>query len=450
MRVMPVLFHYSRVMFFLSLLLQSYSGCSNAQPKQSAHIAGKTPTATITGKSAMSDWRTDKPGLRRIITSEDLPPPYATNSVDNGPRIVGRPADALPVVPKGFTVNIFAEGLQNPRKIITSPNGDIFIAESDPGRIRLLRDETEAGHATTNSIFAAGLDKPFGLAFYPPGPNPQYLYVGNTGAVVRYSYRNGDLTARGAAEVVVPDIPGGGRLRGGGHWTRDVVFSKNAKRMYVSVGSVTNVFEGERGNEERRADILSYNPDGSAYQLYASGIRNAVGLAIHPITGDLWASVNERDGLGDDLPPDYITRVKAGGFYGWPWYYIGPNEEPRHAGKHPELKTKVIIPDLLIQAHSASLCMTFYTGKTFPLEYRYEGFAAEHGSWNRLKRTGYKVIRVPLKNGIPSGEYEDFMTGFVTEDGNVWGRPVGITTAKDGALLVSDDGSGTIWRIQHK
>ncbi len=220
--------------------------------------------------------------------------------------------------------------------------------------------------------------------------------------------------------------------------------------MLVSVGSHSNVFENSSENEDRRADILEYNPDGTGFRFYATGIRNPVGIAVHPQTGDLWASVNERDGLGDDLVPDYISRIKDGGFYGWPWYYIGPNQDPRHPGAHPELKDQVLIPDVLIQSHSASLQLAFYTGQQFPGEYANHAFAAEHGSWNRERRTGYKVIRVPVQNGAPTGEYEDFLTGFVTQSGDVWGRPVGVAVAKDGALLVSDDGSNTVWRVSYQ
>ncbi|HYR46518.1 MAG TPA: PQQ-dependent sugar dehydrogenase, partial [Thermoanaerobaculia bacterium] len=222
------------------------------------------------------------------------------------------------------------------------------------------------------------------------------------------------------------------------------------KKMFVSVGSRSNAYENKSTNEERRADILEYNPDGTGMRVYASGIRNAVGIAVHPQTAELWASVNERDGLGDDLPPDYITRVKAGGFYGWPWFYMGPIQDPRHSGEHPELRDKVLVPDVLLQSHSASLEMVFYTGRQFPREYAGDVFAAEHGSWNRSKRTGYKVIRVPLRDGAPTGEYEDFLTGFVTPDGNVWGRPVGVTVARDGSLLVSDDGGEIVWRVSYQ
>jgi glucose/arabinose dehydrogenase len=409
----------------------------------------KPSVRVLMGKEALGDWTTDAPGVRRKITLDDLPPPFETPSVDNGPRrMAPRPEGALPRAPKGFKVSEFASGLNNPRKIITAPNGDIFVAESMPGRIKLLRDSDGDGKAETVSIFASGLRQPFGLAFYPPAPAaPTHLYVGNTGSVVRFAYKDGDTKAQGEPQTLVPNIPGGGLLRGGGHWTRDVVFSKDGKRMFVSVGSHSNVSDDE--NEKRRADILVFDPEGKDEKIYAWGIRNAVGLAIHPETGQVWASVNERDVLGDDLVPDYVTHVEEGGFYGWPWYYLGPHQDPRHKGKHPELKDKVIVPDVLVQSHSASLCMTFYTGEQFPKEYRLDAFAAEHGSWNRARRTGYKVIRIPFKDGKATGEYEDFLVGLVTPEGNVWGRPVGVSVAKDGSLLVTDDGSGIVWRVAY-
>jgi len=416
----------------------------------SAGKAAPSAPVVLTGKDALGDWTTDAPGVRRKITTADMPPPFATPSVDNGPQMVSQPAGAMPKVPAGFVVEKFATGLNNPREIVTAPNGDLFIAESGPGDVRLLRDADGDGKPEVNTVFATGLRKPFGITFYPNGANPQYVYIANTDSVVRFPYKNGDTKASGPEEMIVSDLPGGGRLRGGGHWTRDVRFSRDGGKMFVSVGSISNVYERPDLPEARRADILEFTPDGKNEKIHASGIRNAVGLAIHPQTGDLWCSVNERDGLGDHLVPDYITRVKESGFYGWPWYYIGPNQDPRHSGAHPELKDKVIVPDVLVQSHMASLCMTFYTGSQFPPEYRNDGFAAQHGSWNRARRTGYKVIRVPLKNGVPSGEYEDFMTGFVTPEGHVWGRLVGVTTAKDGSLMVTDDGSGTVWRVAYK
>ena len=411
-----------------------------AQPAQTPQ-----PGRVLTGRDALGDWTTDAPGVRRRITPADLPRPYETRSVDAGSGVSKRPEGAWPKVPAGFKVEEYATGLEGPRQISAAPNGDIFVAESYEGRVRVLRGS--GSKAEVSEVFAAGLERPFGIAFYPPGPEPQYVYVANTGSVVRFPYRNGDLKARGAAETVVSNIPGGGQLRGGGHWTRDVAFSQDGKRMFVSVGSRSNVSDDE--SEVRRARVLVFTPEGKDERDYATGIRNAVGLAVNPTTGDLWASVNERDELGDDLVPDYVTRVREGGFYGWPWYYIGPNQDPRHAGAHPELRDKTIVPDVLIQSHSASLGMTFYTGAQFPAEFAGDAFAAQHGSWNRARRTGYKVIRVPLKNGVPTGEYEDFMTGFVAPAGEVWGRPVGVAVGKDGSLFVSDDGSDTVWRVSY-
>jgi glucose/arabinose dehydrogenase len=403
----------------------------------------------LTGQGAAGDWTTDAPGVRRHITVADMPKPFQTESVQNGPKLAPRPAGALPAVPTGFKVEEFASGFKNPRLIRVAPNGDIFVAESRANLVRVIRATKDGSKPEINEIYAADLKRPFGIAFYPLGPNPQYIYIGNTDSIIRYPYQNGDTKPRGKAEVLVPDIPGWGELRGGGHWTRDIAFSQNGKKMYVSVGSRSNVYQNPNENETDRATVLEFNPDGTGRRIYASGIRNAVGIAIHPQTGELWGSVNERDGLGDDLVPDYITRIREGGFYGWPWFYIGPNQDPRHEGKHPELRDKVIVPDVLLQSHYASLQISFYTGKMFPKEYRNDAFAAEHGSWNRAKRTGYKVIRVPQKNGVPTGEFEDFMTGFVTPDGNVWGRPVGVDIGKDGSLLVTDDGSNTIWRVTY-
>jgi glucose/arabinose dehydrogenase len=398
-----------------------------------------------TGIAAVGDYRSDAPGVRRLITVKDLPAPYSSPTVDNGPRLVPRPAGAFPKVPGGFQVDLLATDLQNPRKIIAAPNGDLFFVESDPGQIKVIRQKNDGTVASLN-VYASNLRQPFGLAFYPLGPNPKYLYVGNTDSVVRFKYGNGDLKAQGEPEKLA-DLPGGGRLRGGGHWTRDVVFSLDGKHMFVSVGSHSN--DDDDGLDKDRADVLEFNPDGAGRRVFASGLRNAVGLAIEPTTGVLWGSVNERDGLGDDLPPDYITRIREGGFYGWPWYYLGNHPDPVHHGAHPELAHKVIVPDVLLQAHSASLCMTFYTANQFPSRYRGWAFAAEHGSWNRARRTGYKVICVPVRRGEPQGEYDDFMTGFVVDDGHVWGRPVGVAVDKQGSLIVVDDGSRSIWRVRY-
>ncbi|PWT91733.1 MAG: sorbosone dehydrogenase [Acidobacteria bacterium] len=391
----------------------------------------------------------DAPGVKHHLTINDLPEPYATSSADNDARIVDRPANVLPQVPEGFEVTEFLSRLDRPRLLRTAPNGDVFVAESYADRVRVLRISEDGSKPIQNEVYAKGLNKPFGIAFYPLGPDPKYIYVANTDEVIRFPYHNGDLRASGKPESVVK-LSGGGLLHGGGHWTRDVAFSNDGKKMFVSVGSHSNDFENPQDNETNRANILEYNPDGSGFRIYASGIRNAVGIAVHPQTGDLWASVNERDELGDDLVPDYITRVKEGGFYGWPWFYMGKHQDPRHKGAHPELRDQVLTPDVLIQSHSASLQMTFYTGKQFPQRYVNSAFAAEHGSWNRHQPTGYKVIFVPIENGVPTGEYEDFMTGFMTQDGKIWGRPVGVTVTKDGALLVTDDASSSIWRVSYR
>jgi len=417
--------------------------------------SAKKAGGVLTGKDAMGDWTTDAPGVRRHLTVADLPPPYDTPSIDHGADkvFIARPNGAWPKVPEGFKVEEYALHLEEPRKIVTAPNGDIFVAESRPGRIHIFRDSHGTGKPDVDQVFVTGLRQPFGIAFYPPGPDPKYIYIANTDSVVRFPYKNGDLAATGTPEMITNTVPGGGRLRGGGHWTRDIVFSPDAKKLYVSVGSLTNVSQapGDEEKDFRRADILEYTPEGTSTGVYASGIRNPVGIAFQPKTGDMWTSVNERDGLGDHLVPDYITRVTPGAFYGWPWYYIGDHQDPRHKGAHPELAGKVTVPDVLLQSHSASLCLDFYEGDNFPKEYKGDIFAAEHGSWNRDRRTGYKVIRVPLDGkGKSNGEYEDFMTGFVTDDGHVWGRPVGVTVAKDGSMLVTDDGSGTVWRIVHE
>jgi glucose/arabinose dehydrogenase len=416
-------------------------------------FSGKQKPHDVQTESAVfSDYTTERPGVFHKITAADLPAPSRKENVHNPPRIVPRPEGAWPQVPPGFQVQLYATGgFAQPRLMRTAPNGDVFLADSKAGVIRLLRGLKPDGKAEMVVEYASGLNRPFGIAFYPPGENPRYVYVGNTDSVVRFPYKNGDLKATASAETVVPNLPSGAEVvGGGGHWTRDVVFSRDSKKMYVSVGSRSNVDDTDGNSSEfHRADVLEFNPDGSGLRVFAWGLRNCVGEAIQPETGDLWCSTNERDEIGDNLPPDYITRVKDGGFYGWPWYYIGGNPDPRHRGKHPELKDKVIVPDVLLQPHLASLEMLFYTGAQFPAEYRGDIFASEHGSWNRRLRAGYELIRVPLEAGKAGGEYEDFMTGFVTPAGDVWGRPVGVTMMNDGSLLVSDDGSNSIWRMSY-
>jgi glucose/arabinose dehydrogenase len=395
------------------------------------------------------DFTAEAPGASHHRTVESLPPPNATRSADNGARVVARPKDAWPRAPEGFRVRLYADGIANARALRTAPNGDIFVADSQTGALRVLRGLGADGRALRLATYASDLDRPFGVAFFPPGPAPKWLYVAETGAVVRYAYTPGDLVARGAPEPIAT-LPGGGHLRGGGHWTRDLAFSRDGSKLYASVGSRSNVDDPDHNPDEHdRADILEMTPEGKNLRVYASGIRNPVGIAVSPRTGEVWASVNERDELGDDLVPDYITHVVAGGFYGWPWFYTGGHQDPRHAGKHPELRDKVIVPDVLLPAHSASLELVFYEGAQFPAAYRGDVFAAEHGSWNRSVRSGYEVVRVPVDaHGRARGTYEDFLTGFVTPAGDVWGRPVGVAVASDGALLVSDDAGGCVWRIE--
>jgi len=417
------------------------------------------------------DWQNDRPGKIHQILLDDLPPPYATVSAGNSPRTVARPPGAALAVPPGFQVKLFTTDVSGPRLLRVAPNGDIFIAETRRGRIRVLRAADGADAPSGNTIFADHLEGPFGIAFYPLGPDPQWVYIGELNDVVRFPYRNGDLTARGPAQTVVPRLADST----GGHTTRDVVFSLDGRRMFISVGSGSNVAEGMPaktpeeiraweathargaawGYEADRADVLVTDPEGRApLRIFATGIRNAVGLGVQPGTGELWVSTNERDALGDDLVPDYISHIREGGYYGWPWYYLGNHEDPRHADERPDLAGQAIVPDVPVQAHSASLEMTFYPPDAsgpaaFPAEYHGDIFAALHGSWNRTGRTGSKVIRVLLHNGVATGRYEDFLTGFVVDDGHVWGRPVGVTVAHDGALLVTDDANDTVWRISY-
>jgi glucose/arabinose dehydrogenase len=398
----------------------------------------------FTGQAAFIDGRAMKPGTFRKVTVDALPPPFATASSANPPRLVPRPADAWPQAPAGFKVELYATNLDQPREIRTAPNGDLFVAETHSGKIEIFRGRDKGGKPQQVSVFATGLNQPFGIAFYPRGANPQYVYVGDTNAVVRFRYRNGDLKASGPVEEIVPHLPTGG------HSTRDLAFSLDSQRLFVAVGSGSNVDDPDRNpGEFHRANILEYTPGGKFAGVYGSGIRNPAGIGVNPTTGEVWCSTNERDSLGDNLVPDYITHVQPGGFYGWPWYYIGGHPDPRLEGRRPEFKDKVIVPDVLLQPHNASLELTFYDGAQFPREYRGDLFAAEHGSWNRANRTGYEVIRVPLDDGHASGVFEDFITGFVTPGGEAWGRPVGVTVAQDGSLYFTDDGTKSIWRVSY-
>jgi len=451
----------------------------------------------LTGQSAFTDYAQQQPGVRHKITLADLPAPNPSEAVDNGPTVVPKPADAWPTAPAGFKVTLYAGGdstpmqradsrrqttqategtFVQPRLIRFAPNGDLFLADSQAGIIFVLRGVGPDGKAKTVEKFATGLDHPFGIAFYPLGPNPQWVYVGNATTIARFPYHKGDLKAAGAPQTVIPDIPGYAQLRGGGHWTRDVVFTADGKHMLVSVGSGSNVDDADTHPREfHRADVLEYTPDGKFEDVYAHGIRNCVGEAINPETHELWCSVNERDNLGNHLVPDYVTSVPKNSFFGWPWYYMGGHRDPRlqdpcadGTGPNPQLKApltdapakdckredisaKVRTPDVLVQPHMASLEMNFYPdrGGSFPSSFDGGAFAAEHGSWNRKNRAGYNVIFIPMKNGHATGEYDDFLDGFVTKDGQVWGRPVGVAVAPDGSLFVTDDGSRSVWHVTY-
>lgn len=380
---------------------------------------------------------------RTWIRPADLPKPYATPSATNPPRVVPVPNGALPRVPPGFEVFEAAAGFQLARTLALTPDGQVLLVESDAGRITLLLDADKDGRFEERATFAAGLDLPFGVAFAD-----SFLYVGCTTEIVRFPYRRGDRHVRGDGEVVVPNIPAGG------HWTRNLAWDPKGRRMFLSVGSAGNINE----DDPRRAAILAFQPNGPVPRggyppaVHASGLRNPVGLALDPATGDLWTCVNERDGLGDELVPDYATRVTAGGFYGWPYSYIGRNPQPGFAQKRPDLVLKALVPDVLFEAHSAALGIAFYDGAQFPDHFRGGAFVTHHGSWNRRKRVGYKVVYLPMENGRAAGWYEDFLTGF--SDGpdkpEVWGRPVGLLVDRDGSLLVSDDGGERVWRVRYR
>src|SRR5580658_6555322 len=412
------------------------------------HAAGTDSMKVMTGSQAFTNTTSLSPGLARRITAKDLPQPQPPGAVKGFMMMAAagfggggkRPENVVPKAPAGFKVDLYvSSGLTNPRQMRRAPNGDIFVADQGGGAVRIFRGITADGKPKESSVYAS-LPGAFGINFYPPGPNPQWVYLTNTGTLVRYAYKNGDLKATGEPEKLIADIPTGG------HATRDIVFSQDGKSLFLAVGSASNNNDNEA--EFHRANILEYTPEGKFLGIYASGIRNPVGLAINPETGEIWTSINERDNLGDNLVPDYVTHVRRGGFYGWPWFYIGGNQDPAHPGKHSELKGKVIVPDVLIQAHSASLGMTFYDGKMFPPEYSGDAFAAEHGSWNHSQGSGREVIRIPLDNGAATAAYQAFLTGFTT-DGKAWGRPVGVAVAADGSMLVSDDGAKVVWRVSY-
>lgn len=372
----------------------------------------------------------DQPGQHFVISPAGLPAPHATPAVDNSSSVVPRPANAKLQVPEGFAVSLFASGLTHPRFLAVAPNGDVFVAESDAGKITVFAPD--GSHRAT---FASGLNKPHGIAFHDGA-----LYIADDTAIYKFDYKDGQRKAHGKTRLTKTDFPAGG------HFTRDIAFGPDGK-LYLGIGSNGNVQE----NPLPRAAVSLVQPDGSLTP-FTTGLRNPVGLAFYPGTNDLWVTVNERDGLGDDLPPDYLTHIAQGEFFGWPYAYIGPHPDPDFGSKKPQMVAKTKTPDLLFQAHSAPLGLLFYEGNQFPADYKGDAFVALHGSWNSAKPTGYKVVRIHFKDGRPVGGYDNFLTGFHIDDtspAQVWGRPVGLATAKDGSLLVTDDAGKAIWRVAY-
>jgi glucose/arabinose dehydrogenase len=395
-----------------------------------------------------------------------LDAPYATKAVKNFCEVIGWPKGKTPVAPEGFTVSLYADSLANPRNIYVAPNGDVFVAEANTevtglkkigadiigvsksqnmgksaNKILLFKDKNGDGKPDSKIIFLAQLKQPFGILTLG-----NWFYVANTDGLWRYPYKLGDTTVSGKG-VKILSLPAGGYNN---HWTRNLRANKAGTKIYVSVGSGTNVAEQGMAVEKRRADILEINPDGSGERIYASGLRNPAGIDFQPGTEVLYAAVNERDNLGDNLVPDYLTSVKDGGFYGWPWAYFGQHEDPNRKGENPEMVKKSLVPDFALGAHTASLGLAFYHGGNFPEHYKNGAFIGQHGSWNSSKLVGYKVTFVPFVNGKPTGKMEDFLTGFIADSakGKVYGRPVGVAVAKDGSLLVADDSANKIWRVQ--
>ncbi len=423
-----------------------------APPDWTINLSGNAPAAlplgctrSLTGASTFTDYTQEQPGICRTLHNSDLPAPFVTSAATNFSTQVGRKNGQVPIVPPGFKVTLYASGFPNARYLLAAANGDIFLAQQNSNPIVVLRGVDANGAAVSQTNFASGLSSPYGMAFYPSAAAPQYLYVANTTTLVRFPYTLGDTTASAAPTTLATDLPGSGN-----HVTRSLVFTKEATpRLLVGVGSASNVTDTDTDpNEFHRADILAYSVSGTFQSVYASGTRNPVGLTLDP-NGQVWISVNERDDLGDNLPADYVTHVTENGFYGWPWYYNGPNADPRLPNNHPELAAQTVVADTLLQPHFAPLQIAFYTGSQFPTPYQGDLFVASHGSWNKAVRGGYELLRVRLVNGVATGTYEDFVTGFVNSDGTIWGRPAGVCVGADGAIYLADDASGTIWRITY-
>lgn len=385
--------------------------------------------------------------VRTAIGDITLPPPYATTTGTKFSNVTGWTEGKTPVAPTGFIVTKLAGNFDNPRNAYIGPNGDLFITESgtrgSANRITLLRDKDKDGLFETRATFLEGLNKPYGTLILKG-----WFYVANTDGLYRYPYKDGQLKMSAKAEKIL-ELPAGGYNN---HWTRNIISNNDGSKIYVSVGSASNVAEHGIETETRRACILEINPDGSGERIFASGLRNPVGMDWNPANGELWTAVNERDDLGDDLVPDYITSVKDGGFYGWPYSYYGNILDPRMKGQGKDLAAKAIVPDVPVGSHTASLGIAFNSGNQFPEKYKNGAFVGQHGSWNRTKISGYKVLFVPFKNGKPAGPPEDFLTGFIenADDADVYGRPVDVTMMTDGSLLVNDDSGQALWLVRAK
>ncbi|QGK76782.1 sorbosone dehydrogenase family protein [Flavobacterium sp. SLB02] len=409
-------------------LLAILTACNGQVKKEEKEALSKQPNTVV--KTAVGD-----------LT---LPPPYATESKTNNSKVIGWPEGKTPIAPEGFTVTKFADGFENPRWTYIAPNNDIFVVESgtrtSKNQITVLRDKDKDGKFETREVFIKDLNKPFGMLVLK-----DFFYIANTDGLYRYPYKNNPLKLE-TKETKILELPAGGYNN---HWTRNIIANPEGTKIYVSVGSGSNVGENGMDKEVRRADILEINPDGTGEKVYAAGLRNPVGMDWNPANKELWTAVNERDELGNDLVPDYVTSVKRDGFYGWPYSYYGNIPDPRMKGERKDLIAKAIVPDVPVGAHTASLGLAFYTKDAFPAKYKNGIFVGQHGSWNRAKISGYKVVFVPFAKGKPSGKPEDFLTGFISNEqkAEVYGRPVAVTVTPDGSLLVNDDSGNTIWKV---
>ena len=452
------------------VLLTACALTGDTRPGATGETRAQASSQVRTGAAAIGDdWKTDAPGVRRHLKPSDLPAPTMAGSdpeasVAKPAKVVPPAQGATPKVPQGFAVQVFASGFKQPRRMQVAPNGDVFLSESGAGRVLVFPAGAGGGGPATPEVFAEGLDRPYGIAFVPPA-DPQYVYVAAADQVVRYPYRGGARKAARPAEVIVPSLP---TKR---HWTKDLAVSRDGKQLFLAVGSASNlgvngmpemtpedIRQHEKthgrgaawGEEANRAVVRVFDPEGKTIRNYATGLRNCSGLALQPGTDNVWCVINERDHLGPQMVPDFMLRLQDGAFYGWPWYTIGANEDPALKGERPDLKGEVRVPEVLIQAHSSALSVAFYDRDAFPAGYRGDAFVALHGSHSRPQMTGYKVIRVRMKDGQPTGEYEDFMTGFVLDNSTVWGRPAAVAVTRDGALLVGDDANGVIYRVTRR